>query len=110
MRVHLIKKQSIEDFMLDNALSRNSLQSWLSAIKYADWDVPSDIRKTFRSADLLGRGSSRVVFNISGNAYRMVCKYFFGERMVHLFVCWIGSHAEYDLMCSRNVQYFINRY
>lgn len=110
MRVHLIKKQTVENYAAANAGSRRPLNLWLGVIKYADWEGPSDIKKTFGSADLLGNGSERVVFDIGGNNYRMICKYHFGEKQVHLFVCWIGTHAEYDKLCKNNEQYTINMY
>ncbi|MEI7896936.1 MAG: type II toxin-antitoxin system HigB family toxin [bacterium] len=69
-----------------------------------------NIRHTFGSADLLGQGSSRVVFNIGGNNYRMICKYHFGSSLVHLFVCWIGTHAEYDELCNHGGQYTVNEH
>jgi len=110
MRVHLIKKQTIEDYIADHAEARESFQHWLNVVKYADWDIPGDIRKTFGSADMLGRGSDRVVYNIAGNYYRMICKYYFGVSKVHLFVCWIGTHAEYDEICEKRQQYDVNVY
>jgi mRNA interferase HigB len=110
MRVHLIKKQTIEDYIADHAVAGDSFLHWLAVIKYADWDMPEDIRKTFGTADLLGRGSNRVVFNISGNNYRMICKYYFGDLNVHLFVCWLGTHAEYDEICEKRHQYDVNKY
>lgn len=110
MRVHLIKKQTIENYAKQNAQGRSSLSFWVAAIKYADWNVPSDIKRTFGSADLLGKSSSRVVFDIGGNNYRMICKYFFGEKQTHLFVCWIGTHNEYNAVCKRNEQYTINEF
>jgi mRNA interferase HigB len=45
---------------------------WLTFLKLADWKEPGDITKTFGSADLLGNGSDRVVFDIAGNNYRMI--------------------------------------
>lgn len=66
--------------------------------------------KTFGYADLLGNGSNRVVFNIAGNNYRLICGYKFGPNMVHLFVKWIGTHAEYDKLCSKNLQYTVSKY
>jgi len=36
MKVHLIKKQSIEDYVLKNARSKASFENWLSIIKRAD--------------------------------------------------------------------------
>jgi mRNA interferase HigB len=83
---------------------------WLSTIKYADWSQPHDIQLTFGSSDLLGKGSNRIVFDIGGNNYRMICKYIFGKRQVHLFICWIGTHTEYDELCDRNQQYTVNIY
>ena len=72
MRVHLIKKQSIEDFVLSNAKSRRSFETWLSVIKRVDWKEPNEIISTFNNADILGKGSNRVVFNIGGNNYTIV--------------------------------------
>jgi mRNA interferase HigB len=110
MRIHLIKKQTIEDYADENARSRSSFSIWLEMIRYADWNEPADIQKTFGSADLLGKSSSRVVFDIGGNNYRMICKYVFGKKQVHLFVCWIGTHAQYDSLCKRNEQYTVNSF
>jgi len=110
MRVHLIKKQTIEDYADENARSRSSFNIWLATIRYADWNEPADIQKTFDVADLLGKSSNRVVFDIGGNNYRMICKYVFGDKEVHLFVCWIGTHAEYDSLCKQNKQYAVNSF
>jgi mRNA interferase HigB len=110
MRAHLIRKETIEEFTWQNAQSRSSLREWLTKIKKADWEKPGDIQATFRSADLLGRNSSRVVFDIAGNHYRLICKYAFGEKQVHLFVCWIGNHATYDELCNNNEQYIVSIY
>lgn len=71
---------------------------------------PEDIRASYGSADLLGNGSDRVVFNIGGNNYRMICKYFFGDKQIHMFVCWIGTHAQYTQLCNQQKQYSISIY
>lgn len=110
MKVHLIKRQTIEDFAKENVQSRRSFEDWLEKIRYANWKLPIDIQATFGSADLLGNSSGRVVFDIGGNNYRMICKYVFGEKQVHLFVCWIGTHADYDKLCNKNEQYTVNIY
>ena len=105
MKVHLIKKQSIERYVKDNVQSKPAFQIWLSLLRFADWESPTDIVNTFGSADILGKGSQRVVFNVGGNKYRMICKYHFGKTMTHLFVKWIGTHAEYDKLCKDGKQY-----
>lgn len=110
MRVHLIKRQTIEHFASIHARSSVSLRDWLEKIKYSDWESPMDIKLTFNSADLLGNGSNRVVFDIGGNNYRLICKYVFGASQIHLFVCWIGTHASYDKLCATSSQYTVNNY
>jgi mRNA interferase HigB len=110
MKIHLIKKQTIEDFVTKNARSKSSFNLWLTALKFADWNQPEDIKRTFGSADLLGNNSNRVVFDIGGNNYRIICKYFFGDQQTHLFICWIGTHAKYDELCDKNQQYTVTIY
>ena len=110
MKAHLIKKQSIEKYVRKNAQSKVPFGIWLSIIKRAEWNVPNDIIATFNSADILGNSSERVVFNIGGNKYRMICKYHFGKAVVHLFVKWIGTHAAYTKLCNERKQYTVNVY
>lgn len=110
MKVHLIKKQSIEDYIKINARSKASFEIWLSILKRADWNEPNEIILTFNSADILGKSSNRVVFNIGGNNYRLICKYHFGKMKTHLFINWIGTHSEYTKLCKEGKQYDINAY
>jgi mRNA interferase HigB len=110
MKVHLVKKQTLEDFAHLHPRSKTSLEDWAEKLKLANWEQPADMKRTYNTADLLGKSSSRVVFDIAGNNYRMICKYIFGAKQVHLFVCWMGTHAEYDKVCKQNEQYSINLY
>lgn len=110
MKVHLIKKLTIERFASANAQSRIPLSEWLIKIKYADWEGVSDIKCTFPTADILGKGSDRVVFDIGGNNYRIIAKYVFGFKQMHLFICWIGTHKGYDRICGANKQYTVTNY
>lgn len=110
MKVHLIKRQSIEDYVQKNANSRASFEIWLSIVKHVDWSEPNDIISTFNSADVLRKSSDRVVFNLGGNNYRLIGKYHFGIEKVHLFVKWIGTHAEDTKLCKSGKQFNINAF
>jgi len=110
MQVHLIRKETIETYIRLNARSGTALEDWLAKLSNADWEQPGDIKKTYGSADLLGKGSHKVIFDLGGNNYRMICKYAFGRKQVHLFICWIGTHAAYDRICKERRQYTINIY
>ena len=110
MKVNLVRKDTVEEYASKHATSRPAFDDWLTKIKHADWNVPEDINETFNSADLLGNGSNRVVFNIGGNNYRMICKYWFGATRVHLYIKWIGTHAAYDKLCKKGEQYTVENY
>ena len=108
MRVHLIKWKSMETFVREHARSKVSCEVFKEKIKHADWESVNDIQNTFSSADILK--NNRIVFNIGGNNYRMICSYWFGPRMIHLYLKWIGTHAEYTNLCNHNLQYAIDEY
>ena len=110
MKIHLISKETIRRYTKDHILSRSSFQDWLAKIKYADWEIPQDIKATFAAADILGNNSNRVVFDVGGNNYRMICKYWFGHENVHLYIKWVGTHAEYDKLCKNGRQYTIESF
>jgi mRNA interferase HigB len=110
MNIHLIRKETIEAYATANPQSRSSFGIWLGVLRYVDWKTPADIQATFGSADLLLNGTNRVVFNIGGNNYRLLCKYYFLKKDVRLYICWIGTHAEYTKLCRQGKQYTISRY
>lgn len=110
MRVRIITIGTLRRFGLQNAQSVHHIEEWIQKVKRADWKTPADIQLDFPSADLLGRGSERVVFNLGGNRYRLICAYEFVGRRIRLFVTWIGTHAEYTKLCRSNDQYTIVDY
>lgn len=110
MKVHLIRKESIEGFVLNHAGSKSSFDEWQRMLKGANWRSPESIRETYQTVDFLGNGCPRVVFDIGGNNYRMICKYVFRRSFVRLYVSWIGTHEEYSQLCKRGLQYVINQF
>jgi mRNA interferase HigB len=108
LKTHIIKIITLNEFMLLHPNSFVSLNEWVNKIKVADWNKPDDIKNTFATADLLGNNSSRVIFNIGGNKYRLIVKYYFGKKEIHLFICWIGTHAAYTKLCKEQKQYYIH--
>ena len=104
MKIHLIKEQTIRNYVLGNARSKVSFEDWISKIKLADWGIPKDIKKTFNSADLLGKSSNRVVFDIVGGNYRLIIKveYTFGV----VYVSFFGTHQEYDKINANTINLY----
>lgn len=110
MKVHLIKKETVKEFVRQHARSKPSFDDWLERLKEADWNSPQDIWINYPTVDYLGKGCPRVIFDVGGNNYRVICKYVFGATLVRLYVSWIGTHAEYTYLCRHGLQYSINKY
>lgn len=110
MKVHLIKENTLKKYARENASLRAAVRLFLEMLTIAVWVHPGDIKKQFGAADILGNGSCRVVFDIGGNNCRMICKYKFGIKKVHLYVKWIGTHRDYDELCRKGFQYTIDDY
>ena len=76
------------------------LQSWADETRRALWTQPADIKAQYRSASILK--NRRVVFNIKGNDYRLVISVAY--RFQAVYVKFIGTHAEYDLIDAETVE------
>lgn len=72
--------------------SKGALDAWYREAKQAEWDSPADIKAQHGNASILKGG--RVVFNISGNKYRLVVSINFTTKTV--FIKFIGTHSQYD--------------
>lgn len=99
MEVKIFKWSNIETVCRNNTVMLNAFEDFRNQLEYCTWKIPSDIIKSFRSADIVpcrGRDYNRVVFNIGGNKYRLICGYKFGKAKVVLYVRFAGTHSDYD--------------
>jgi|SRR5579864_7645430 mRNA interferase HigB len=85
----------------DQRAVKAALDSWFHEAASADWRTPADVVRAYRNASLVG--PDRIVFNIKGNSYRLVVAVNYAHKIV--FIKWIGSHAEYDRINVRTVNY-----
>ena len=59
------------------------------------------MRRLYATASIVG--SERIVFNVKGNAYRLVTAVDFEKSIV--WIKWIGTHGDYDRIGVRDVKY-----
>jgi len=64
---------------------------WYNITSKAPWHNLSDVRQTFRHADLVG---DKTVFNIKGNDYRLIT--FIRYDLGIIYIKDLLTHAEYD--------------
>jgi mRNA interferase HigB len=90
--MRIISRKKLREFWERHPDVRQPLQAWYDDTKRALWKNPSDIKSVYRNASFVGK--DRVVFNLKGNAYRLVVaiQYEFGI----VFIRFVGTHQEYD--------------
>ena len=70
---------------------KNALQRWIEAVKAADWKNPADMKKTFRSADIV---RNQTIFNVGGNKCRLIALVHY--KLKSVLVQYVLTHPEYD--------------
>jgi mRNA interferase HigB len=80
---------------------KTALDAWFHEVRRANWKNSSDLKPSYAHASIVG--SDRVVFNLKGNAYRLVVSVDY--RRDSVFIKWLGAHKEYDAIDVRTVQH-----
>jgi len=106
MKVRIITKENVWIYCRKNVRAISSFHIFLEKLENCDWKDLNDIKKDFPHMSIVGNCKrNRIVFNIGGNNYRMICDYNFYKRCC-LYVAFIGTHAEYDKIDACTVQMF----
>ena len=94
--MRIIAKSSLKSFWEEPNCSdaKGQLEAWHDFAIKADWSSPQDIKDAFRNASICA--NNRVVFNISGNKYRLVVEIQYKSKSSIVWIKFIGTHAEYD--------------
>lgn len=92
--MRIIAFRTIREFYEDvqYADSETSLRTWYHDAKISEWKSPNELKLQYKNASIVGEG--RVVFNIKGNAYRLVVAIDYEFQV--MFIRFIGTHKEYD--------------
>jgi mRNA interferase HigB len=90
--MRIISRKKLKTFWAANAETEQALRAWFHEAKIAKWKSFQDIRRIYPTADVLP--NNRVIFDIKGNAYRLVVKIHYNPGIV--FIRFVGAHAQYD--------------
>ncbi len=85
---------------------KSQLDSWYETVTKAAWKNSAELKAQFGTASIVS--STRVVFNIKGNDYRLIVTVNYDYRAVRIL--WLGTHKEYDKIDVREVEYDKDRY
>ena len=90
--MRIIARKTLKDFWERHPDAEHSLRAWYADAKRSRWRSPVDIKSVYRNAGFVA--NNRVVFNIKGNAYRVVIALQYGFSIV--YIRFAGTHEEYD--------------
>jgi mRNA interferase HigB len=89
--MHIITRKRIQEFVAKYPDSEPSLDNWYRIVKRTEYNSFSELKQHFRSVDYV---DGFVVFNISGNKYRLIAAIHFNRKKV--YIRYILTHQEYD--------------
>jgi mRNA interferase HigB len=81
------------------ASAQGALDAWFGEVRKARWSNTADVKRLYAYASIVS--IDRIVFNIRGNAYRLVVAVDFEKGIV--WIKWLGTHRDYDRIDVREV-------
>jgi mRNA interferase HigB len=96
--MRIIARQTLRRFVealaghKDQPAVKAALDVWFDEARKAKWTGTADVKRRYATASIVS--SERIVFNIKGNAYRLVVAVDFEKGIV--WIKWVGAHKDYD--------------
>lgn len=97
--MRIIARRTLRGFWERYPDSEQVLRAWYQDAKQANWKSPADIRRTYANASIVA--NNRVVFNIRGNNYRLICAINYDYGLI--YIRFVGTHSEYDQVDAATV-------
>ncbi len=98
-RLRVIAKKILREFWQKHRDCEQQLKAWYHETGKAKWKNTQDIKREYPTASFIA--DNRVVFNIKGNNYRLICKINYDYQMV--WIRFIGTHTGYDTIDATKV-------
>ena len=87
----MISKNAWRHVVAGDRTLEDPISQWYKVAKHATWASVVDVRQVYPHADFV---DPFTVFNIKGNAYRLVTKIEYRWQII--FIKHLLTHAEYD--------------
>jgi mRNA interferase HigB len=106
-RMRIIARRTLRKFVealagqQDQPAVKTALDAWFDEVRKARWRNTADVKRSYATASIVT--ADRIVFNVKGNAYRLVVAIDFDKGIV--WIKWIGTHTDYDQIDVTEVDY-----
>lgn len=88
--MHVISRKKLLEAARTHSELSAPLDAWFRVAKKAEWRNLAEVRRIFPSADAVDKFT---VFNVKGNAYRLITE--INYRTGRVFLRHVLTHAEY---------------
>ncbi|HEY6336838.1 MAG TPA: type II toxin-antitoxin system HigB family toxin [Alphaproteobacteria bacterium] len=85
----------------DRPAVKAALDAWFDEVKKAHWKSTAEVKRSYTTASIVT--AERIVFNVKGDAYRLVAAVDFEKGIV--WIKWIGAHKDYDRIDVTEVEH-----
>jgi len=112
VRVRIIKWNNVLEHCESDKKMLNAFHRFHEVAKDAHWSNPQDILRSYNNSDLVTcqkQKTSRIVFNIGQNKYRLIVGYHFAINQTILYIKFAGTHKQYDLINVCTIDMFKNK-
>lgn len=89
--MHLISVRNLRKDVARYSDVKRQIDNWYITVKKSEWQNLEDTRKIYQDAEAVG---SLTVFNIKGNAYRLIVGINYENQTV--YYKYFLTHAQYD--------------
>src|SRR5574338_214155 len=97
--MRVVSRKMLRQFWKKHPEARQALQAWYIDVKHAHWKNPSDIKTVYQNASFLS--NNRVVFNIKGNAYRVIVVVLY--KYGNVYIRFVGTHKNYSRINAETI-------
>lgn len=98
--MQIIARSTLKAFWEKHPRARQPLETWFLAVRKTEWSGPADVKAMF-GANVDFIADNRIVFDISGNTYRLIVRVSYTFKVVQ--IKFVGTHAEYDRIDAETV-------
>jgi mRNA interferase HigB len=105
--MRIIARRTLREFVQslagrkDQPAVKAALDAWFDEVRKANWQSTAAVRRSYATASIVS--AERLVFNVKGNAYRLVAAVDFEKSIV--WIKWLGTHRDYDRIDVTKVEY-----
>ena len=91
--MQIIAKRTLKQFWQIHPQAEVPLRNWFTLVSKAEWSGPADVKAMFgATVDFVG--DNHLIFDISGNRYRLIVHAAYPFRRV--LIKFVGTHKDYD--------------